>query len=126
MHPRVIEVLILPRGFMTLVGLLESISTITCAGSFIIWVSIGTLSKTERSEKITQQIMTILCFAAAISLFALYYAGGSIFGSANMARVLAVVCIAVGISATMNIKGEEVQGEPNPHHLMKARKEREE
>jgi hypothetical protein len=48
------------------------------------------------------------------------------FGSANMARILAVVCIAVGISATMNIKGEEIQGEPNPHKLMKARKEREE
>ncbi|MBO58052.1 MAG: hypothetical protein CMA77_03540 [Euryarchaeota archaeon] len=111
---------------MSLVGLLETLSTITCAGSFIIWVSIGTLSKTDRSEKITQQIMTILCFGAAVSLFALYYTGGSIFGSANLARILAVVCIAVGISATMNIKGEEVQGEPNPHHLMKARKEREE
>jgi len=23
------------------------------------------------------------------------------------------------------IRGEEIQGEPNPHHLMKARKERE-
>ena len=71
-------------------------------------------------------MMTILCFGAAASLFALYFAGGSMFGSANMARILAVVCIAVGISATMNIKGEEIQGEPNPHKLMKARKEREE
>ena len=109
---------------MTLVGLLESLSTITCAGTLIIWISIGTLSKTDRSEKIAQQVMTILCFSAAISLFGLYYAGGSMFGSTNMARVLAVVCIALGISATMNIKGEEVQGEPNPHQLMKARKER--
>ena len=56
--------------------------------------------------------MTILCFGAAASLFALFFSGGSIFGSANLARILAVVCIAVGISATMNIKGEEVQGEP--------------
>ena len=68
--------------------------------------------------------MSILCFGAAVSLFALYFAGGSIFGSANMARIFAVVCIALGISATINIKGEEVQGEPNPHKLMKARKER--
>jgi hypothetical protein len=122
----VVEVLNRSRKAMTLVELLEGLSTITCAGSFIIWVSIGTLSKTDRSEKIAQQIMTILCFGAAVSLFALYFAGGSMFGSANMARILAVVCIAVGISATMNIKGEEIQGEPNPHKLMKARKEREE
>ena len=115
-----------PPRDMALVELLEGLSTITCVGSFIIWVSIGSLSKTDRSEKITQQIMTILCFGAAVSLFGLYFAGGTIFGSANMARVLAVVCIALGVSATLNIKGEEVQGEPNPHELMKARKERDE
>lgn len=111
---------------MDLIGLLETLSTTTCIGAFIIWVSIGTLSRTENSERVTQQIMTIICFTAAVSLFALHYVGGSIFGSTNMARVLAVICIAIGISATMNIKGEEIQGEPNPHQLMKERKERDE
>jgi hypothetical protein len=40
--------------------------------------------------------------------------------------VLAVVCIAVGISAGMNIKGEDVQGESNPHEMMKMARESEE
>ena len=84
------------------------------------------MSKTEESEERAQRAMVVLCFGAAISLFALHYAGGSVFGSYSMARVLAVVCIAVGLSATLNIKGKEVQSEPNPHQLMKARKAREE
>jgi hypothetical protein len=111
---------------MELVGLLESLSALTCSGSFLIWMSIGTLSRTVESEIIAQKIMTILCFGAAISLFGLYFAGGDLFGSANFARVLAVVCIAVGISAGMNIKGEDVQGESNPHDMMKMRRESEE
>ena len=89
-------------------------------------MSIGTLSRTDKSEKIAQKIMTFLCFSAAISLFGLYFAGGNLFGSANFARVLAVVCIAVGVSAGMNIKGEDIQGESNPHDLMKMRRESEE
>jgi len=89
-------------------------------------MSFGTLSRTDKSEKIAQKIMTILCFSAAISLFGLYFAGGNLFGSANFARVLAVVCIAVGVSAGMNIKGEDIQGESNPHDLMKMRRESEE
>ena len=89
-------------------------------------MSIGTLSRTDKSEKIAQKIMAILCFSAAISLFGLYFAGGNLFGSANFARVLAVVCIAVGVSAGMNIKGEDIQGESNPHDLMKMRRESEE
>lgn len=111
---------------MELVSLLESLSAVTCSGSFLIWMSIGTLSRTEKSEKFAQKIMTILCFGAAISLFGLYFAGGNLFGSANFARVLAVVCIAVGVSAGMNIKGQDVQGESNPHDLMKMRRESEE
>jgi hypothetical protein len=111
---------------MELVGLLESLTALTCSGSFLIWMSIGTLSRTVESEIIAQKIMTILCFGAAISLFGLYFAGGDLFGSANFARVLAVVCIAVGISAGMNIKGEDVQGESNPHDMMKMRRESEE
>ena len=65
--------------------------------------------------------MVLFCFVAAGSLFALHYAGGSVFGSRNMARVMAVVCIAVGLSASLNIKGKDVQGEPNPHAIRRAR-----
>ncbi|MBC8437831.1 MAG: hypothetical protein H8D82_01015 [Euryarchaeota archaeon] len=108
---------------MDLVGVLESLSTLTCGGALIIWMSIGTLSRTEKGELIAQKAMTFLCFTAAFSLFALYFAGGALFGSANFARVLAVVCIAVGVSASMNIKGKDVQGESNPHDLMKLKKQ---
>ena len=106
---------------MQLVGALETLSSVTCVGALIIWMSIGTLSRTERSEEVAQRLMVLFCFVAAGSLFGLYYAGGAVFGSSNFARVLAVVCIAIGLSATLNIKGEEVQGEPNPHAIRRAR-----
>lgn len=111
---------------MAIVGILESISALTCFGSFLIWVSIGTLSRSAKSELFAQKVMTILCFAAAGSLMALYFAGGDIFGSANSARVLAVVTFVVGISASLNIKGHDVQGEANPHEMMKAKREAQE
>ncbi len=103
------------------VSALETLSTVTCAGALVIWMSIGTLSRTERSEELAQRLMVLFCFVAAGSLFALHYAGGAIFGSRNLARVIAVVCIAVGLSATLNIKGKDVQGEPNPHTIRRAR-----
>ena len=111
---------------MELLGVLEVLSSLSCGGALVIWMSIGSLSKTEAAEERAQRIMVILCFGAAISLFGLHYSGGSVFGSFMLARVLAVVCIAVGLSASLNIKGKEVQGEPNPHQLMKARRERKE
>ncbi len=108
---------------MELVGLLHSLSTFTCGGAFLIWVSIAPLSRTEGGEVVAQRVMTILCFTAAVSLFALYFAGGSLFGSPNLARILAVVSFAVGVSATMNIKGKDVQGEANPHQMMRLKRE---
>ena len=114
------------REAMELLGVFEVLSSLTCGGALVIWMSIGSLSKTESAEERAQKIMVVLCFGAAISLFGLHYAGGSVFGSFMLARVLAVVCIAVGLSASLNIKGKEVQGEPNPHQLMKARRERKE
>ena len=106
---------------MELVSALESLSTVTCVGALVIWISIGTLSRTERSEELAQRLMVLLCFVAAGSLFALHYADGALFGSRNIARVMAVVCIAVGLSASLNIKGKDVQGEPNPHSIRRAR-----
>ena len=105
---------------MELVSALESLSTVTCVGALVIWISIGTLSRTERSEELAQRLMVLLCFVAAGSLFALHYAAGALSGSRNIARVMAVVCIAVGLSASLNIKGKDVQGEPNPHAIRRA------
>lgn len=121
-----LEVPGLTREAMELLEVWELLSSLSCGGALVIWMSIGSLSKTEAAEERAQRIMVILCFGAAISLFGLHYSGGSVFGSFMLARVLAVVCIAVGLSASLNIKGKEVQGEPNPHQLMKARRERKE
>ncbi len=106
---------------MDMVGLLESASTATCTAALLIWISIGTLSRTEEMEVRTQRLMTWLCFGSAALLFSLHLAGGALFGSTNLPRVLAVVCVAVGVSASLNIKGKEIQGEPNPHHIRRAR-----
>ena len=65
----------------------------------------------------------ILCSTSALSLFLLHYLGGELWESRNAARPLAVVAIVVAITASLNIKGKDVQGETNPHEIMKMRRE---
>jgi len=71
--------------------------------------------------------MTILCFVTAMGLVLFHYSGGVFWGSPALANFLALVLILMGVvSQIIPINGEEIQGEPNPHHLMKMRREREE
>ena len=72
-----------------------------------------------------QRTIALICIASAVLLFLLHYMGGELWGSRNMARPMAVIAVIVAISAVMNIKGKDVQGEANPHNIMKARKEEE-
>tara|TARA_Y100000590_G_scaffold210082_1_gene238006 strand:- start:4523 stop:4681 length:159 start_codon:yes stop_codon:yes gene_type:complete len=51
--------------------------------------------------------------------------GGDLWGSRNMARPMAVIAVIVAISAVMNIKGKDVQGETNPHKIARMRSEEE-
>ena len=44
-------------------------------------------------------------------------------GSGNVALPMALVAVVVAISASLNLKGKDVQGETNPHQIMKMRKE---
>ena len=55
----------------------------------------------------------------------LLYSGGEIWGSDNIARPFGVIAIIVALSSMMNIKGKDVQGEANPHQIMKSRIEEE-
>ncbi len=107
-------------GFvMEFLELAESASFAMCSIAVFLWMSIGSLSRSTRSEVIAQRVIAIICISSAILLFIIHYSGGEIWGSSNIARPLAVVAIVVAISAVMNIKGKDVQGETNPHKIMK-------
>ena len=52
--------------------------------------------------------------------------GGEFWDSEPMANFLAFILVVMGVvGQIIPIRGEEIEGEPNPHHLMKARRERE-
>ena len=65
----------------------------------------------------------VMCSASALLLFLLHYLGGELWGSRNAARPLAVLAIVVALTASLNIKGKDIQGEINPHQIMKMRRE---
>ena len=46
-------------------------------------------------------------------------------GSKNIARPFAVIAVTMAVASVMNIKGKDVQGEANPHNIMKARRDEE-
>ena len=111
-------------GFvMVFLELAESASFAMCSIAVFLWMSIGSLSRSTRSEVIAQRVIAIICISSSILLFIIHYSGGEIWGSSNIARPLAVVAIVVAISAVMNIKGKDVQGETNPHKIMKKRRD---
>ena len=72
-----------------------------------------------------QRAIAMICLVSAVLLFSLHYMGGELWGSRNMARPMAVIAVIVAISAVMNIKGKDVQGETNPHKIAKMRREEE-
>ena len=108
---------------MDLVNLLQNISLVLCGFSTILWISIGTLSRTKNGEIIAQRIIMTMCLISALLLFLLHYLGGELWGSKNAARLLAVLAVVVAITASLNIKGRDVQGEINPHQIMKIRRD---
>ena len=106
---------------MELVSILETASVTMCGMATILWMAIGTLARFERGEVLTQKIVAALCIISAIMLFILHYLGGELWGSTTVARPFAVIAVIVAISGMMNIKGKDVQGESNPHQIMKMR-----
>jgi hypothetical protein len=105
----------------------ESLLSWSCGLVIVIWISIGTLARSQKIERISHNIMTFLCFITAVGLVFFHFQGGVFWGSPPLANFLALVLLVMGIaSQIIPIRGEEIQGEPNPHHLMKLRREREE
>ena len=92
-----------------MVDLMQMATGLFCGTAMIIWMSIATMSRSEKTEAVAQRVMFYSCLAAAVSLFGLHYSGGSIWGSEALARPLAVICVVVAISANMNLKGETIQ-----------------
>ena len=88
-------------------------------------MSIGTFSRTEAGEMLAQRVIAVLCLVSAVMLFALHYMGGELWGSRNVARPMAVVAVIVALAGAMNIKGKDLQGEVNPHKIVKMRAEEE-
>ena len=110
---------------MDTVGLLESGSVSLCGVAVILWMSIGTFSRSAAGELLAQRAIAMICLVSAVLLFVLHYMGGELWGSRNMARPMAVIAVIVAISAVMNIKGKDVQGETNPHKIARMRSEEE-
>jgi len=110
---------------MDLAPLLEDASISMCGVAIILWMSIGTLSSTRRREVIFQRVIAALCIASAFLLIALHYSGGNLWGSRNIARPFAVISVIVALASMMNIKGKDIQGEANPHSMMKSRRNEE-
>tara|TARA_B100000683_G_scaffold218870_1_gene215278 strand:+ start:290 stop:622 length:333 start_codon:yes stop_codon:yes gene_type:complete len=101
--------------------LVETASLSLCGLAIFLWMAIGSLSKTTRSEILAQRFIFVICLSSAALLFTLHYSGGEIWGSNNIARPFAVIAVTMAIASVMNIKGKDVQGEANPHNIMKGR-----
>ena len=108
---------------MDVVALAEPASVGLCSVAVLLWMSIGTFSRTESGEMLAQRVIAALCLVSAVLLFGLHYMGGELWGSRNVARPMAVVAVIVALAGTMNIKGKDVQGEANPHKIAKLRAE---
>jgi len=109
-----------------LLTLIQSVSVSLCGIATLLWMSIGTFSRTENGEKITQRLIAITCITSAILLFTLHYMGGELWGSRNVSRPFALAALVVAFASMMNIKGKDVQGEINPHEIMRMRKDSDE
>ncbi|RAH16924.1 MAG: hypothetical protein CMB58_002650 [Methanobacteriota archaeon] len=108
-----------------LVDTLETLSISFCGVATLLWMSIGTFARTGKGEVLAQRTIASLCVTSAIMLIVLNSMGGELWGSGSMALPMALVAVIVAISATLNLKGKDVQGEANPHQIRMMRREEE-
>ena len=59
---------------------------------------------------------------SAFLLVLLHHLGGELWGSRNIALPFALTALIVAAAGSLNIKGQDVQGEINPHEIMRMRK----
>ena len=108
---------------MELLATLETASITLCGIAMLLWMSIGTFTRAEWGEAFAQRTILILCVTSPILLFILHYLGGEVWGSRNVALPFALTALIVAAAGSLNIKGRDVQGEINPHKIMKMRRE---
>ena len=108
---------------MELLATLETASISLCGIAMILWMSIGTFTRADWGEAFAQKTIFVLCVISAILLFSLHYLGGELWGSRNVALPFALTALIVAAAGSLNIKGQDVQGEINPHEIMRMRKQ---
>lgn len=108
---------------MEYLAVIEAASLGLCSLATFLWMAIGSLSKTTESEVLAQRVIAGICVMSALLLFSLHYSGGEIWGSRKIARPFAVISVMMAVASVMNIKGKDVQGEANPHSIMKKLKD---
>ena len=104
----------------------ETLSQLLCASTLMLWVLIGTFSRTDESENRAQWAMFFLSLSAMVSLIILDVSGGSLWGSTYLPKPLAVLCLAFAFLARLNLKGRSISQGMNPHQIMKENQEVEE
>ena len=88
---------------MEYLELVETASLSLCGLATFLWMAIGSISKTTRSEIFAQRLISVICLSSAALLFALHYSGGEIWGSKNIARPFAVIAVTMAVASVMNI-----------------------
>ena len=83
---------------MDTVGLLETGSVRLCGVAVILWMSIGTFSRSAAGELLAQRAIAMICLVSAVLLFVLHYMGGELWGSRIMARPMAVIAVIVAMN----------------------------
>ena len=104
----------------------ETLSQVLCASTLMLWVLIGSLSRSDKAENRAQWAMFILALSATVSLIYLDVIGGNLWGSTFLAKPLAVLCLAFAFLARLNIKGRSISQGMNPHQIMKQNQENKE
>ena len=104
----------------------ETLSQLLCASTLMLWVLIGTFSRTDESENHAQWAMFFLSLSAMASLIILDVSGGSLWGSTYLPKPLAVLCLAFAFLARLNLKGRSISQGMNPHQIMKENRESDE
>jgi len=105
-----------------LLATLETASITLCGIAMLLWMSIGTFTRAEWGEAFAQKTIFVLCVTSAFLLVFLHYLGGELWGSRNIALPFALTALIVAAAGSLNIKGQDVQGEINPHEIMRMRK----
>ena len=110
------------RKDVELLAALETASISLCGIAMLLWMSIGTFTRAEWGEAFAQKTIFVLCVTSAFLLVLLHYLGGELWGSDNVALPFALTALIVAAAGSLNIKGQDVQGEINPHEIMRMRK----